>query len=671
MHYVRGYRCAPLTGRSHGVTGAIAALLAVCLVPAVALATPPRKTGSITEQQVQQALRMKLDGMTGGDALLRQTLARSPDDPAANWHTGHVQIDNRWLHVDEVSARNAGSHQQTVYRRQRDQVLNDESLSPGKRQRKMAMYCTERSLVEQRRAHLTKVLEFDPENIEIREKLGHVNVDGSWLEPDEIRQAAERAESAVAAMATWRPQLEEIRDVLAVDAGLSFRRLRKHEEAMRAWNAVNDPDAIPAMELVFASYQTPPGEPAVAPVRALSQGAVPALRKISDRDRAIMKRMAPPGAVLVVEKLGTIASHQAAVSLARHAVFAGSGHIRALAVEKLKSRTFDQYVPVLLAALHTEPQVRANLFQRPDGRLFYRQTFYREGQEHAELAVLDTEYRYVSVPGGSRQRAFQEALNMVPSGGQGRESIEQQTAASRITNLRIREVLVETTGQGAAEREEPAWSAEQWWQWWNEYNEVFVEGQKPTRQSYRTETVSLEGTRPLPMDRLPFNTFPSESSSRSASSRRGLDCLATGTPIWTDRGPVAVEEIVEGDMVLAQHADTGELAYKPVLRTTERPAAPVVRVTVAGQTIEASGGHRFWVAGEGWVHARRMKAGSRLYGVGETCEVEAVGPGAALPTYNLIVADFHTYFVGPGRVMSHDNTIVSPTDAVLPGLRQR
>ena len=31
-------------------------------------------------------------------------------------------------------------------------------------------------------------------------------------------------------------------------------------------------------------------------------------------------------------------------------------------------------------------------------------------------------------------------------------------------------------------------------------------------------------------------------------------------------------------------------------------------------------------------------------------------------TYNLIVADFHTYFVGNSRLLSHDNTICVPTD---------
>ena len=38
-------------------------------------------------------------------------------------------------------------------------------------------------------------------------------------------------------------------------------------------------------------------------------------------------------------------------------------------------------------------------------------------------------------------------------------------------------------------------------------------------------------------------------------------------------------------------------------------------------------------------------------------------------TYNLVVADFHTYFVGYRKVLSHDNSMRMPTRAVVPGLR--
>ena len=151
------------------------------------------------------------------------------------------------------------------------------------------------------------------------------------------------------------------------------------------------------------------------------------------------------------------------------------------------------------------------------------------------------------------------------------------------------------------------------------------------------------------------------------------DCLAAGTPVWTASGLVAIEKIRVGDLVLAQAPDSGELAYKPVLKTTLRPRGPLVKVRVAGgEVFETSGGHLFWVAGEGWVKSRQLKAGQELHAAQGAVGLSQVETGRTLETHNLVVADFHTYFVGRSRVLCHDNTIKRATHAVIPGLvRQR
>ena len=120
--------------------------------------------------------------------------------------------------------------------------------------------------------------------------------------------------------------------------------------------------------------------------------------------------------------------------------------------------------------------------------------------------------------------------------------------------------------------------------------------------------------------------------------------------------------------MLSQDPETGELAYKPVLRTTIRPASGLVRIAAGGDMIQTSGGHPFWVSGEGWVKARDVNSGMELHGVAGTVLVQSVERMPAQQTYNLIVADFNTYFVGKGKVLSHDNTIREPTNAIVPGL---
>ena len=150
---------------------------------------------------------------------------------------------------------------------------------------------------------------------------------------------------------------------------------------------------------------------------------------------------------------------------------------------------------------------------------------------------------------------------------------------------------------------------------------------------------------------------------------RQAECFAAGTLVLTRRGEVAIEKIQVGDLVLGQQIDTGELAFKPVLRTTVRPAGKLVKLQVGRDTFETSQGHLFWVAGQGWTKAQRLDSGMQLHGLKGAQPISSVEEGAEAETYNLVVADFHTYFVGEERVLSHDVTGRRPTDAIVPGLK--
>ena len=134
-----------------------------------------------------------------------------------------------------------------------------------------------------------------------------------------------------------------------------------------------------------------------------------------------------------------------------------------------------------------------------------------------------------------------------------------------------------------------------------------------------------------------------------------MDCLAAGTLIWTARGALPVEQIQVGDLTLSQDPVTGELAYKPVVRTTLRPACELVQIYAGNQMFECSGGHPFWVSGKGWVKARDLQSGSQLHTVNGTLQISSVETGSTQETFNLVVDGFHTYFVGSDKVLSHDN----------------
>jgi hypothetical protein len=329
----------------------------------------------------------------------------------------------------------------------------------------------------------------------------------------------------------------------------------------------------------------------------------------------------------------------------------------------------DGYVPTLLSMMYTPVTSERAIFQTRGGRLLFRQTFSREGQEHREALVVDTAFRRIALPGGDGWQTMLDAMDDAQDAGVERDlGVVRQNLRTQAMNRRIADAL-----NIATEQDLPA-DPEVWWQWWNEVNEVFTEGEKPLRAVRTVEQFvridRAEDLRPVePPAVPPIESFsPPPIESFSPPPRRS-DCLAAGTLVWTDTGQTAIEQVRVGDLVLSQDPETGELAYKPVLRTTVRPEGPLVRVhTVAGEAFETSGGHLFWVAGEGWMRARELESGMELHGASGTARVSLTEDGPELETYNLIVADFHSYFVGEFRLLCHDNTVRRPTDALVPGL---
>jgi hypothetical protein len=207
------------------------------------------------------------------------------------------------------------------------------------------------------------------------------------------------------------------------------------------------------------------------------------------------------------------------------------------------------------------------------------------------------------------------------------------------------------TATGRADLQTP----QDWWQWWDSQN-----GFQPKNSKY-CNVQYLQNQQPyvIPTDFV-VSVDPSNPS-----------CFVAGTPVETISGPRLIESVRPGDVMLAQNVNTGELAYRPVIATTVRKASQIIRIsTVQDGVLEATVGHAFWIAGEGWVQARHLQSGMCLHTLrGGVCisDVEFVAPQ---PSYNLVVADFHSYFVGEERALCHDNSQFEPTNCVLPGLHE-
>jgi hypothetical protein len=142
-----------------------------------------------------------------------------------------------------------------------------------------------------------------------------------------------------------------------------------------------------------------------------------------------------------------------------------------------------------------------------------------------------------------------------------------------------------------------------------------------------------------------------------------------GTSIQTQSGLKPIEKIQVGDMVVSQNLGTGELGFKPVLRATERPEAPVCEIGLSnGESISATLGHRWWVIGRGWVKTKDLQVGNCLRTSTGSISIQTFQVLPSEKTYNLVIDQDHTYFVGQSRLLSFDASEAIPTFQKVPGL---
>lgn len=565
------------------------------------------------DEFVQKALREEIAGSAEmRKRYLSTALIHNPGNKAAHWQNGQVRHNNRWVSVDVVP-KIAGSNQILArYERLRSQAANNATS-----QLALANWCARARLHDQERAHLNRVVELQPDLAEARVRLGFQRTNGRWVSSEERQAAAERQVQMTEAARKWGKLLTR------VAAGVASGRVSDSLKQQLA--EIQDPAAIPIME------------------QRLTQSGAEGVR-------------------LLVDQLCNMESHESAAVLASYAAFANWEDVQKTATAELSSRPKESYVPVLLAEMRTPISASSEVTRNEFGQFVVRRTLTRETQSADEEAVTDTAFIN---PAGNQFASFLAAR---AASNQVRSEVMSLNSTTEARNARISEVLATATGHGEAK------TPQEWWRWWNDVNGVFVTGGKSTRRTYQQQQslalASIAGER---IDSRSVSATQTSELAATVSSGAGgfpVDCLAAGTPVWTESGPRAVERIRLGDRVLSQDPETGELAYKPVLRTTVRPVSRLVKIHFGNETIESSAGHPFWVSGQGWVQANELQDDSHCHSISGAVSIDTVEPSREAVTYNLVVADFHSYFVGNGKILSHDNTIREPTNTVVPGLKR-
>ncbi len=480
---------------------------------------------------------------------------------------------------------------------------------------KLADWCRANDLPLREQAHLIAALELsqNPNNVKLRARLGHQFVDGAWMTPRELAESLESAERIQAAAKKWRPRLE------ILTRQLQSPRKDLQEKAKLELLAIDDPNVLPALEAALSEKSLKTAE-------------------------------------VLVDVLSHMKLVEADRYLARQAVLSPYVTIREAAAKKLQSRPPESYVPMLMESLHTPIQSQTRLFVGPSGvRLTY--WLYSESKDVRQLAVRDSEIVLRKVPtivgviyrnkrsrsfGNAPNRALQsEVLQKQIQAYAQERAVDFKDARLKDWNDSIFTALKKSTGLDIPN------DPKDWWKWWEDYNQLFSPDEKPVE--YVVVTDAREKIVHYPV------------------LRNLHSCLTAGTPIWTDQGYVPVENLQVGDLVLSQHPRTGELAYQPVLRTTVRPPTDVVTAHFGKTEMTCTLGHTFWISGKGWLKIRDVKPGSMFHTANGAAMLDELNKSKPQPAYNLIVADFHTYFVGPEMLLSHDPTFAEPLGNPVPG----
>ena len=221
------------------------------------------------------------------------------------------------------------------------------------------------------------------------------------------------------------------------------------------------------------------------------------------------------------------------------------------------------------------------------------------------------------------------------------QRIEETNAQINETNGRLLPILESLTGQKMG-ADQVAWQ-----KWWSEQlGYVYNDRYSDNKASISEIVDAPEINRPLPIVNV------------NATVRHS--CFAAGTLVTTLSGPRKIESIAVGDRVLSEHTTSGVLSFQPVLATHLTGPAETFRISLAGETIVATGIHRFWTAGKGWTMARDLRAGDRLRMLGGVATIDSIEPGATQMVYNLNVAENRDFMVGSAGLLVHDYGFVLP-----------
>ncbi|MFD8733685.1 RICIN domain-containing protein [Streptomyces sp. NPDC059618] len=122
--------------------------------------------------------------------------------------------------------------------------------------------------------------------------------------------------------------------------------------------------------------------------------------------------------------------------------------------------------------------------------------------------------------------------------------------------------------------------------------------------------------------------------------------------LMADGSHKAIRDIRIGDLVRATDPQTGRLSTRPVTDTMRHETRRLVDITLAGDMISSTRGHRFFAKARGWTPVSALRVGDSLRTPDGTFRiVTALKDRSGLPSrevYDLTVDGVHTFYVSTG-----------------------
>jgi hypothetical protein len=666
------------------------------------------KAGKDPEAQVKLALWCEAHGLSPERTKhLMLAILLDPTNAAARGLMGLVSYQGKWKPPADV-AREVRDDPA------RKALLNDylqrraKSSDKPDDQWKLALWCEEHGLKEQAKAHLYQVLKRDPRREAAWKRLAFKKVGSRWVKPEIL--AAERGELEAQNRANkfWKPRLEHWR------SDLGGRDKNKRAMAEQALVQITDPRAVPMVWSVFARGDEAKQQTAVkllgqidapgssralallglySPSVSVRQTSLEILRRRDPREFAgilvamirdpikykvkpvggpgspgvltvegneadVQRRYSPPpapvyipafndtvfpdafGQPVVYHPLGyyALAEGQGVIAdLQARAAFAGN--VSSLMAQAGLGQIGQQIAAGSTAAIAGAKSHTAAIMAAPP----------TPAAPHGFTAVMPM-VPYAQIPIGQMMAAAEATAYLAQQQlAADVQSVEELNASISQSNSRALVMLADVSGRDLGS-DRIAW--EKW---------------LTDLQGYAYQSPPSTMDKPTVVEDVPISIVPPPPVITSAiegpiTAIPSMSCFGAGTPVWTLEGNRPIEQLRAGDQVLSQNTGSGLLSFQPVVTAYHNPPSTTYRIDLGDDAIVATGIHRFWKAGVGWIMARDLKSGDRLRSASGVLVVKAVTSERVQPVYNLQLAGGDSFLVGTQGVLAHDNSVVNPEE---------